>query len=202
MSIEIESKPFYPSEMPGKSYNIYEEVWDGVTVMRPMENVEHMYVMGEIHDCLRDIIDRQAGDIVVQTVNVSDRNHGWLKNYRIPEITLVLASGYAINHGTHFEGGPDFLVEIVSPSEAPHAKLPFYETTGTREVVIVHRDPWKLELFQLNTQQKLELAGESDITSSQVITSSVLPLSFQLVQATSRPVIVMTHTQTQQRWEA
>ena len=181
----------------------YEEVWDGVVVMSPLANNEHMRIVRALTRCLDDVIDTSAGDEVFPGCNVSDRNQGWQQaNYRVPDIAVMLANGKAIDRGTHFEGGPDLIVEILSPGDRAMEKLPFYETIDTREVLIVHREPWKLELFQLNTQQKLELTGESDITSSQVITSSVLPLSFQLMQGAARPMIVMTHTQTHQRWEA
>ena len=200
MSVRIQPQP-----VTKQAYrdDRWDEVWEGSIVMSPMANNQHIGIGFKLCQAFAAVIDWNAGDIAFPGGNVSDRVQDWDKyNYRIPDALVVLANSLAVDHGTHWVGGPDLVVEITSPGEKPQLKLPFYAQVGTREVLIVHRDPWKLELFQLNTQQKLELAGESDITSSQVITSSVLPLSFQLIQGAARPIIVMQHTQTRQRWEA
>ena len=176
----------------------YTEVWDGVTVVSPSAHNEHSTISGMLAGIVFTVTNYQSGDRIGVVPNVSDRQHGWEKNYRIPDITVVLANGSAIDHGTHWEGGPDFLVEIISPGEDPHIKLPFYEKINTSEVLIVHRDPWLLELFQLNGS-KLDCVGISDMALSQTIASGVLPLTFQLVRGPNRPEIVVC-TQTQQQW--
>ena len=182
--------------------NRYEEVWDGVIVMSPIANNEHMRVVRAMTICFDAVCDATAGDETFPGCNVSDRNQGWQQaNDRIPDIAVVLGNGIAIDHGTHFEGGPDLIVEILSPGDRAMEKLPFYEMIGTREVLIVHRDPWKLELYQLKGQ-KLQLLGESDTLLSQVIISSVLPLNFQLIPGVNRAMIAMIHQHTRQRWEA
>ncbi len=92
-------------------------------------------------------------------------------------------------------GGPDFVAEIVSPGETPCAKLGFYESIGTREVLIVHRQPWKLELFGL-TDGKLKSVGSSVLTTPDVCTSAALGLTFGLVTSGTRPKVVVTHPAT------
>jgi hypothetical protein len=71
---------------------------------------------------------------------------------------------------------------------------------NTREVLIVDREPWAVELYQLKGG-KLVLAGKSDANSA-VLTSGAMPLSFQLQAGAPRPTILVTHTGTEQTWTA
>jgi Uma2 family endonuclease len=64
----------------------------------------------------------------------------------LPDVVVALAGGQAKDCGTHWCSGPDFVVEIRSPSEDPRDKLDFYAAVGTREVLVIDRDPWALEL--------------------------------------------------------
>ena len=194
-------KPDLMQDLSNDQHDYYTEVWDGATVVSPLANNEHGIFGVLLGSIFVANVDWAAGDVVQGAGNVSDRQKGWEKNYRIPDLIVTLANSTAINHGTHWEGGPDLLVEIISPGEKPHLKIPFYEKIGTRELLIVHRDPWLLELFQLNAGN-LTLVGTSDTASSQILTSNVLPLTYQLVQGSARPEILAIHTQTQQQWRA
>jgi Uma2 family endonuclease len=75
-------------------------------------------------------------------VNVSDRVRGWKKNFRIPDLAVYLHSSSAKNHKSHWVGGPDLMVEILSPGEAAYAKFDFYTAVGTKEILLIDRDPW------------------------------------------------------------
>src|SRR5437870_1624529 len=116
-----------------------------------------------------------------------------MENFRGPDIVLYLPNNPATNHDTHWLGGPDFLVEIISPGDLAWDKLDFYAKVNTREVLIVDRDPWALELYQLRSG-KMKLAGRSDLANPAVLPSSVLPLTFQLRPGSPRPVIHVAHT--------
>jgi Uma2 family endonuclease len=132
---------------------------------------------------------------------VSDRRKGWEHNYRIPDVAVVLAGSTAKDCGAHWHGGPDIAVEIVSPGEDPRKKLDFYAKVRTRELLVLDRSPWGLELYRLK-RGKLASVGRSDATSSAVLASAVLPLTFQLQDATPRPTIRIAHTATGQTWTA
>jgi hypothetical protein len=93
------------------------------------------------------------------------------------------------------------LWRLSSAGEDSRLKHDFYAKVNTREVLIVNRDPWAVELYRLQNG-KLVLVGTSDATTSAVLTSSVLPLTFQLRPGTPRPTILVTHTSTAQTWTA
>lgn len=179
----------------------WDEVWDGVLVVPPSPNNEHQRLVLELAVPFRAIVDWDGGDQVLPGANVSDRVKGWEHNYRCPDVVVRLASGIAKDCGTHWCGGPDFLVEIISPGEDPQLKFDFYGKIKTRELLIVERDPWAVELYQLR-RGKLRLAGRSDLDKPAVLASAVLPLTFQLRKGKPRPTILVAHTATEQTWTA
>ena len=174
-------------------YERFTETWDGVDVMPPMPNDEHQEVQFNFAAPLIEAVIEPKFGVVRMGVNITDRKTKWTKNYRGPDVVVYLDTNPAINHGTHWEGGPDFLVEIISDGEDPHAKFDFYAKVNTREVLIVERDPWAVELFQLSGG-KLVSAGRSDLANGVAVPSGVLPLTFRLVAGTPRPRIEVTAT--------
>jgi Uma2 family endonuclease len=177
----------------------YDEAWDGMLVVQPLPNNEHRAIVCFVGCAILSILNDE--DRVYPGVNVSDRDDDWLSNYREPDIAVYLSTNPAKDSGTHWVGGPDLAVEIVSPGEDPFDKLDFYAKVNTREVLIVDRDPWVLELFQLQGG-KLVLVGKSEVANSSVLASGVLPLTFQLQAGAPRPTILLTHTTTNQTWTA
>ncbi|MBA4190109.1 MAG: hypothetical protein C0467_19160 [Planctomycetaceae bacterium] len=180
--------------------NNRDEVWDGVRIMAPMPNNEHQRLVTALAYAFASVVNLAVNSIL-PGCNVSDRDKNWLQNYREPDVAVYLSTTTAKDCGTHWVGGPDIAVEIVSPGEDPRQKLDFYATVNTREVLIVDRDPWAVELYQLQSG-KLVLVGASDATTSAVLASAALPLMFQMQLGTPRPTIHISHTTSQQTWTA
>jgi hypothetical protein len=179
----------------------WDEVWDGLHVVAAVPNNEHQKLVMQLAVPFSSVVDWDAGEQVLPGANVSDREKGWKKNYRIPDVLVFLRGNLAKNCHTHWRGGPDLAVEIVSPGDQPRKKLDFYAAVGTRELLILDRDPWAQELYQLR-RGKLHSIGRSEIPQSATLASKVLPLSFRLLKGSPRPVIRMTHTATGQKWTA
>ena len=179
----------------------WNEVWEGVLVMPTLPNDEHQEIQNRLQVAFTLFCEQNGLGKVRGGVNVTDRHPDWKENYRCPDVVVYMDGNPAVNHGTHWLGGPDFLAEIISEGDLAWDKLDFYAKVNTREVLIVDRDPWALELYQLRAG-KLKLAGRSDLTNPAVLTSSVLPLTFQLRAGSPRPIIDITHTGTSQTWTA
>jgi Uma2 family endonuclease len=175
----------------------WNEVWEGVLVMPTMPNDEHQEIQANL---LLPLLQIKLGKVRAG-VNVTDRHPNWKENYRGPDVVVYLPENPAVNHDTHWVGGPDFLVEVASPGEEPRQKLDFYARVNTREVMIVDRAPWVVELYQLR-DGRLVSAGRSDPADPAVLASAVLPLTFQLRPGTPRPTILVTHAATGQTWTA
>lgn len=178
-----------------------DEVWEGVLVMAPLANNNHQSLVMALAYAFNTTVNPAGGDWVLPGANVSDRDKDWLTNYRIPDVVVYLATNPAKNSDTHWVGGPDLAVEITSPGEDPRQKLDFYAKVNTREVLIVDREPWSVELYQLQNGKMIS-AGKSDVTSPIVLKSQTLPLTFQMQAATPRPTVVVAHTTTGQIWTA
>ena len=112
-------------------------------------------------------------------------------------ISRTKANG--VNRDTHWVGGPDFAVEIVSPGDRSREKLDFYAKVGTRELLLVDRKPWSLELFRLDGE-KLVRVGKSTLAKPEWLTSEVVPLKWRIVAGKSRPEIEAVHRTSRKKW--
>jgi len=169
----------------------HDEVWEGIYVMSPLADNEHQELVAEMAAAFHEVIKRPGLGKVYPGVNVSDRVEGWKKNYRAPDVVVVLCDSAAQSHGSFWTGPIDFLVEIVSPRDRSRKKLPFYSKVGVREVLFVERRPWRLRLYR-HDGTALQLVGQSEVGDSSPFDSEVLPFSFQLVAGTPRPTLLLT----------
>lgn len=177
----------------------YDEVWEGDYMMAPMPNNEHQFLVGRLTRILDEVItDNQLG-MVLPGANVSDRIDGWEQNYRVPDVAVFLQNTSAVNHGTFWFGGPDFVVEIVSPDDQTREKLDFYAQVGTRELLVVDRDPWRLELFRLR-QQKLELYLATTPSQRSGIDSETCSLKMEFQPSVDRPRILVSQVNGDKTW--
>jgi Uma2 family endonuclease len=125
----------------------WDEVWEGTYMMAPLPNPEHQELVGGFVDALRESLRGQSAK-VYPGVDVSDRELDWESNYRCPDVAVYLAGNSAKQCAAHWCGGPDLAIEIVSEDDRTRDKIPFYSLVGTRELLIVDRSPWGLELLR------------------------------------------------------
>lgn len=177
----------------------HDEVWEGVYMMSPLADDEHQDIVGQLTALLVEVVQRPKLGKVRPGVNVSDRQRGWEKNYRCPDVAVRLEGGQAEIRGAYWLGGPDFLVEVVCPDDQTYEKLPFYETIGTREVLVIDRKPWALVLYRFEGEKLIE-AGRGTVKNGDVLTSQIVPLAFRLLPGQPRPQIEFIHTAGDQRW--
>ncbi len=171
----------------------HDEVWDGVYVMSPLPNIEHLVISAELWLVFRTVLNETNGGIAFNTVNVSDRVEGWEKNFREPDVAVVLKDNPAVNCGTHWRGGPDLVVEILSPNDRAREKFDFYARIGVREVLIIDRAPWRLELYRL-ADGELKPVGVSSLDQPDTLPSTVFPVVFRLVAGPERPQVEVTRS--------
>jgi Uma2 family endonuclease len=177
----------------------FDEVWEGVYHVSPIPNIEHQMIVGRLCVIFQAVLDAGGLGTAFPGVNVSDREEDWNHNYRGPDVAVVLKENRAKDCGTHWCGGPDLLVEIISPHDHSREKLPFYSRIGVREVLIVDRAPWALELYDLDLGQ-LKLVARSTPNDAVQLQSRVLPLNFRLIPGDARPVIEVAHRDGRQTW--
>ena len=114
-------------------------------------------------------------------------------------MVVFLQGTAAQNCDTHWRGGADFVVEVVSPADRTRDKIDFYGRIEVRELLIIDRQPWTLELFRLH-QGRLESVGRSTLAGGEAVASSVIPLRLRLLPGKPRPQIELTHVDTGRQW--
>ena len=168
-------------------------------MMVPLANNEHQNLQTRLAAAIQYAVGWNEPVHVDAGANVSDREEEWTHNYRIPGVVVVFPGGAAKDCGTHWSGGPDFCAEVASPGDRSRDKLDFYAGIGVRELLLIDRDPWALELYRLSGGQ-FRLVGRSDLIKQDVLASAVVPTSFRLVPASPRPRIEVAHRDGVQRW--
>ncbi len=171
----------------------FDEVWNGVYVVSPYADNQHQLLGSELGFALKLALDGQRGvQVVAGGLNISDRGDDWIKNFRVPDISVFLPGNQAIDKETHWLGGPDFVVEILSKGDASRKKLGFYARVNVRELLFVVRRPWRLELRKRDGDAWTPPAI-SVLPDSAPLRSGVLDLTFRLVPGPDRPRIEVTH---------
>jgi hypothetical protein len=177
----------------------FDEVWEGVYVVSPLARLEHQFISSSLSYILTEVIHIPGFGRVYAGANVSDREAEWKENFRVPDVVVVLNGSKARDCDTHLCGGPDFLVEVLSDDDKTYDKLEFYGLIGVRELLIVHPETRRLELFRLS-QNELVLVGESTQGNPIVLTSSVVPLRFQWTQVNGAPKILVERADAKGNW--
>lgn len=167
----------------------FDEVWDGVYVMAPLADNEHQSLGLDLAIAFKDALDSITHVKVFAGCNVSDQPKRWRRNYRCPDVAVFLAGNPAEDRKTHWYGGPDLAVEVTGRFDRSREKFTFYKSVGVRELLLVERHPWSLELYRADTAG-WALVGRSNLQGSTgPIDSAVLNLTFQLTQGAVRPQI-------------
>ncbi len=177
----------------------FDEVWNGVYVMAPAADTEHFDLSFELGFAIRSALSKPGKIRVHSGANVSDRSEKWTKNYRIPDLAVFLPGNPARDMGPYWLGGPDFAVEVISPGDRSRKKLDFYAKVGVRELLLVDRKPWSLELYRL-TDGELKLGGKATPEEPRTLISHVLPISLRLLPGDPRPTIEVTQTEDARTW--
>lgn len=156
----------------------HDEVWDGVYVMPPAPNNRHQSMVGSFVAVLKAALEPPGEEWVFPGANVSDRRRSWEKNFRCPDVVVVLPGSRAVDCGTHWLGGPDFLIEVESPGDETPEKLPFYSAVGVRELLVVQRDSRALTLYRNDGTSLVELRPERR-NGHRYFCSAIVPLAFR-----------------------
>jgi Uma2 family endonuclease len=187
------------AERKASGLDRFDEMWEGVYVMPPIANNEHQGLASRFGGILQALVPWPDEGTVFVGVNVSDRVEGWEFNYRIPDVAVFLKNNPARDCGTHWCGGPDWLTEIVSPGDRSRDKFGFYQKINVREILIVDRDPWSLELYH-NQGDDFQLVGIATVEKPLLLASLVFPLFFSLCPGAYRPLVQVTTRDGKQQW--
>jgi Uma2 family endonuclease len=177
----------------------HDEVWEGVYFMPPMANDDHQDLVLEFASVLRAVVSKPGLGKVRPGINLAASVEGWEYDYRVPDVVAFLADTAAENHNAFWTGAADFIIEITSPRDRTYEKIPFYSRIGVRELLILNRQSWALELYR-HQDGGLQKVGESTLERPEVLSSDRLPLGFWLIPGQERPQVEVRHKITGERW--
>lgn len=104
----------------------HDEVGDGVYFVPPLADNDHQDIVGGLTTVLQILVAFPKLGRVQPGANVSDRDDDWRKNYRVPDVLVFLDGNPALGKSSHWLGGPDLAVEVVSRGDRSRGKLDFY----------------------------------------------------------------------------
>ncbi len=179
----------------------FDEVWEGVYIMAPLADNEHQRLATRLATVLDQVIQEHGLGAVYAGCNVSDRQADWTKNYRVPDVAVFLTTNHAIDRQTHWFGGPDLAIEITSAGDRSRDKFDFYANVATKEVLIIDRDPWQLELHHLESGS-YSLVSQNRPGDDEPVVSRVTGISFSLGRSVGdrRPPLQMLQLETGTTW--
>lgn len=165
----------------------WDECWDGRYIVLQPPSIEHFDVVKFLSRVFEWGVERDGGRFDAGCA-VSDRVERWIENFRQPDVSVFLSGNSADPHRTHWAGGPDLAVEVVSPGDRTYEKLGFYAAVGTRELLIIDRDPWALATYQPQEGKMVETARVG--VGDGPIALASLPATLELNAATRHPATV------------
>lgn len=111
----------------------YYQLIEGELIMSPSRNRYHQEIIGNVYALLREHVRRQRlGFVYVAPIDV------FLSEVDVvqPDVLFVSRGRKNVLRDDGVHGGPDLVVEIVSPSNGPlekRRKLPLYARNGVKE---------------------------------------------------------------------
>jgi Uma2 family endonuclease len=178
----------------------FDEVWDGVYVMAPLADNEHQRLGLKLAIGLTDALGSSDTIQIFAGCNVSDQPTRWKRNYRCPDLAIFLPGNAAIDRKTHWYGGPDFAIKVMSRFDRSREKFDFYKKVGVRELLLIDRHPWMLERYRVERADSTLVGRAALADPPSAILSDVLGLAFQLVPSRNRPQIEIVGKEPTKKW--
>ena len=136
---------------------------DGEVVLMAPDNVDHADSAGWLYSLVRQFVQaRRLGHVYGTSVMVRLPRQ---RRRRMPDLLFVAKGGAATIHPNHVEGGPDLIMEVVSPDSVIrdwHDKYREYERAGVREYWVIDRMQRRVEAFALGRDGKYRAIEDED----------------------------------------
>lgn len=150
-----------------------DECWEGIWHLTD-PTARHQRIAGKIYRIHSEVIEDSGRGTVWISINVTDREEGWMENHRCPDGAVILSSngGRWILDQVAFLGGPELVLEVLS-EEDPRAKFSFYESLRVREVLIIDQEDGRPELWRLEEggYREVSAPARSEVTGLEYLAS-------------------------------
>ena len=119
-----------------------DECWEGVWRFRHSTG-RRQQIAARLWRIISEVIEDTGRGTASISINVTDREDGWIDNHRCPDGAVILQGNpgrWIGEDEVAFLGGPDLVIDVMSPGDRTREKLPFYGSLRVREVLIVEED--------------------------------------------------------------
>jgi Uma2 family endonuclease len=146
---------------------------DGELMMAAAPTPDHQAIVLELSSTLNSFVrEHRLGRVFVAPLDIVIRRDPL--RTRQPDVMFISNARRSIIGLQVIEGGPDLVVEVLSPTNTRQElqeKLQDYQTTGVREAWIISPQAWTLEVLQLSPEgiARSGLYGLGDTIVSQVL---------------------------------
>ncbi len=148
------------------------EIIEGVLYVTNAPNIDHQFTVSEIHRQMGNfVMEHKLGYVLTAPfeIHLSETTRPVQ-----PDIFFIKIENWPSPGAKFFEGAPDLIVEVASPSSVrtdQHVKFSAYERAGVPEYWIVNPKSRFVEVFTLSGG---EYALLGQFTEAEVIESTVL----------------------------
>ncbi|KXK51072.1 MAG: Uma2 family endonuclease [Anaerolineae bacterium] len=125
--------------------NLPMEYEDGEVIMLPMPTTRHQRISRKLTRVIEDMIS--SGEVFFAPLDVKLGGRVYQ-----PDVFWVKAGSACVDRGSHFDGPPDLVVEIASPSTSRRdrrEKFTTYESSGVGEYWLIDPDGAVIEVHTL-----------------------------------------------------
>jgi Uma2 family endonuclease len=119
----------------------WDELWEGELYMPPPPSGLHQRIGGELFAVLLPLAKARG---LVGSYETGLYRPGTDLDYRVPD-QVYARPELATERGV--DGPAEVVVELISPGDETYAKLGFYADLGVGEVLVVHPEERRVELF-------------------------------------------------------
>ncbi len=138
-----------------------DEMWEGVLHMAPAPSTKHQAKVTWLCALLNSYVTRhKLGRLFVQS-NVREPATGE-RDYRVPDLCFVAGGREGMIGEVFIEGGPDLVVEVLSPDDETYEKMPFYARIGVPWLVVVGTEDERVEVFRLVGERYVEQTADDE----------------------------------------
>ncbi len=171
-------------ERRARGLDHHDEMWEGDLHMVPAPVWDHQDIVDNLGDFLRDHGRRQGLGVVRSGVSVHDPRDPD-NSCRIPDLSYVAAGHASVIRKRGIVGPADAVIEVRSPDDETYEKFPFYARLRVPEIVVVHRDSRKPEVYRLAGKQYVAVAP----AGNGWVTAEVLRIRLRLRTVRKRAMI-------------
>ena len=137
--------------------DLWDEVWNGVLHMVPAPSQWHQRFGGKLYVRIEPIAE-SLGLVATYETSVYRPNVGE-RDYRTPDLVV-----FHPRHGSRrgVEGVAELAIEILSPDDETHDKLPFYVEVGVLEILVLDPDTRAVALYAPEGGKPTKVAPAAD----------------------------------------